>query len=275
MRQRRGFTLIELLVVISIIALLIGILLPALSAAQRAANRMTNNANLRSIVQSLAVFGTDFGGRYPSDDMPDVDSGNKDYGEGVNERMAAMTNNDYFNTEILLNPADPQVSEDNRTGEDAPDEDEPIDEDSLSYGSVALVEPGSESPDSVDWTHPEWTDGMNSQAPLIVDRNTEATGGGDGGTATGASGDSAASVWDAEDWSGGVGWGDGHAGTEQDQYLETSINGVRVEDASQDQEGEDIFSDEETLDFEDGGGSGQNFDPREDDFSMFNPNISN
>lgn len=60
-----GFTLIELLVVIAIIALLIGILLPALSKARRSARRLKDSANIRSVIQSLAVFSDSNRGRYP------------------------------------------------------------------------------------------------------------------------------------------------------------------------------------------------------------------
>jgi prepilin-type N-terminal cleavage/methylation domain-containing protein len=59
--QRGGFTLIELLVVVSIIALLISILLPSLGQAKELANRVYCGANLRSIGQSLQLYGYEFG----------------------------------------------------------------------------------------------------------------------------------------------------------------------------------------------------------------------
>ncbi|HTV47013.1 MAG TPA: prepilin-type N-terminal cleavage/methylation domain-containing protein [Phycisphaerae bacterium] len=55
-KKVRGFTLIELLVVISIIALLIAILLPSLAKAKELANRTACSANIRSILQSMAIY---------------------------------------------------------------------------------------------------------------------------------------------------------------------------------------------------------------------------
>lgn len=59
-RLRRGFTLIELLVVIAIIALLIGILLPALGQARDVARQVIGASNLRSQVQSINVYASEY-----------------------------------------------------------------------------------------------------------------------------------------------------------------------------------------------------------------------
>jgi prepilin-type processing-associated H-X9-DG protein len=64
-RRFAAFTLVELLVVIGIIALLISILLPALSKARRAANNVVDLANVRSIVQAMQVYATNYNGYFP------------------------------------------------------------------------------------------------------------------------------------------------------------------------------------------------------------------
>jgi prepilin-type processing-associated H-X9-DG protein len=64
-RRFAAFTLVELLVVIGIIALLISILLPALSKARRAANNLVDLANIRSIVQAMQVYATNYNGYFP------------------------------------------------------------------------------------------------------------------------------------------------------------------------------------------------------------------
>ena len=57
--RRHAFTLIELLVVVSIIALLIAILLPSLTQAREAAKRVKCMAQLRTLGQSLIMYGQD------------------------------------------------------------------------------------------------------------------------------------------------------------------------------------------------------------------------
>ncbi len=63
--EGRGFTLVELLVVIGIIALLISILLPALNKAREQANIAKCSANMRSAMQAVHIYATEYKGWLP------------------------------------------------------------------------------------------------------------------------------------------------------------------------------------------------------------------
>ena len=64
-RNREGFTLIELLVVIAIIAILAAILFPVFARARRAAMKTSCLNNLKQIVTSISMYGTDWDDRFP------------------------------------------------------------------------------------------------------------------------------------------------------------------------------------------------------------------
>lgn len=60
-----GFTLVELLVVIGIIAVLLSILLPSLAGAQRQAQAIACQANVRSILQGMNMYASEWKGYFP------------------------------------------------------------------------------------------------------------------------------------------------------------------------------------------------------------------
>jgi prepilin-type N-terminal cleavage/methylation domain-containing protein len=271
MLRRRGFTLIELLVVISIIALLIGILLPALQQARESANAMKNNANLRSVVQSLTIFGQDHNDEFPNLNQPSPTS-NDDFGASVANRAAALVFGDYLTPEIFVNPQDGSVSQSEREFRvsSTPTGGSSVSNEQLgwtgseaenSYAMVALHTGNNTTLAGNDdeGQHPEWNFNMNSQAPLVWDRDTNTEGGGTSGTAADAT-----SVWDNDEWEGGVGWGDGHAGTEQDRFVQTTVNGAAVGQgngtgAGTDDDEDDLFSDGEGTDANDDDGFHNDF----------------
>jgi prepilin-type N-terminal cleavage/methylation domain-containing protein len=59
------FTLIELLVVVAIIGVLVSILIPALQMAREGTRRTVCGTNLRGVGLSLAMYATDYNGKYP------------------------------------------------------------------------------------------------------------------------------------------------------------------------------------------------------------------
>jgi len=96
----RGFTLVELLVVIGVIAVLIAMLLPALSKAQQQSKWVKCQSNMRSIGQSLYMYGLEWRGAiYP-----------RGFGAGTIPRENCMPAHIFkpaiWNPPIMLCPAD-------------------------------------------------------------------------------------------------------------------------------------------------------------------------
>jgi prepilin-type N-terminal cleavage/methylation domain-containing protein/prepilin-type processing-associated H-X9-DG protein len=63
--NRGAFTLVELLVVIGIIAILVALLLPALTKARRSARTVQCAANLRSILQGMHLYASQYNNSFP------------------------------------------------------------------------------------------------------------------------------------------------------------------------------------------------------------------
>lgn len=63
--HRRGFSLVEALIVIAVIAILLAILLPQLRRGRAMATEVASLANLRSIGQTVELYGQSNGNRFP------------------------------------------------------------------------------------------------------------------------------------------------------------------------------------------------------------------
>lgn len=62
---RRGFSLVEALIVIAVLAILLGLLLPQLRLGRTKATEVASLANLRSIGQTVELYGQSNGDRFP------------------------------------------------------------------------------------------------------------------------------------------------------------------------------------------------------------------
>jgi len=199
-RRPHAFTLIELLVVISIIALLIAILLPALGAARESAAQIKNSINLRSLHQAQVIYGQEnkgyYTGLHSDGDMKttaDLESefgvpagtffGN--YGASVATRFALLAEGNYVAFEHLISSKDSdRIKWDGSSL---------FTHQNVSYAALDIFVDGSPS-------RAAWRDDANALTPIYSDRSTW-----DGGpTAVGRS------LWNPDQWQGGVVWNDGH-----------------------------------------------------------------
>ena len=272
-QQAKGFTLIELLVVISIIALLIGILLPALGAARRTARQMQSNANVRSIHQAMVTFAQGNGERFPGlDTRGRIIPGNPaQYYVGDTEttsesgghpavRYILMLRGSLLTGEILISPADTRTTWTENASTSVDGGRDRIQRSNYSFAMLRLQANDAEGDitngDATNPTLPkfgsisnEWRDTINTEAPVISDRNT---GTNTWGTSVNATTGAIKSIHTTEngDWRGSVGWNDNHVTFETNNILRTKwSNGQsmvytsRSGTSATQQPGDNLFSD--------------------------------
>jgi len=187
--------LIGLLVLLAVVVLGVAVLFPAFTATQGPHPRMNPNANLRSIVQTMAVYAMDHKGRYPG--IEDDSSPAKP----VEQRFQMLVEQDYFEGAILLTPKDLDKKQEwisrKKSG--------PMTTDHYSYAMLQVPTQGGRR---AEWNE----DRFNARAALLSDRNT----------GTKADPDSVWDKWTGPDtWIGGVAFSDGHVSTFKQPVLET------------------------------------------------------
>ncbi|MEQ9454669.1 MAG: prepilin-type N-terminal cleavage/methylation domain-containing protein [Phycisphaeraceae bacterium] len=284
-KQPKGFTLIELLVVISIIALLIGILLPALGAARRTARQMQSNANVRSIHTSMVTFAQGNGERFPGLDTrgriipadntqwrvgPPAGTNpnaNAESGGHPGTRYIFLLQGGQLSGEIIISPADTKTTWTESNNSSNPDG---ISDANFSYAMLRLQanDVRGTAGDAAGSALPkygrianEWRDTINTEAPVISDRNTGTGvwGTGDQGT-TGTGLVKSINTTEAGDWRGSVGWNDNHVTSETTHVLRTKwVNGTSMVFTVNNNQiaNDNLFSDQEI-----GGATGDTPAPR-------------
>ncbi|MEM1210315.1 MAG: prepilin-type N-terminal cleavage/methylation domain-containing protein [Planctomycetota bacterium] len=218
--MKKGFTLIELLVVISIIALLIGILLPALGAARRTARQMQSNTQVRGIHQALVMYAqsnnSQFAGLDGDGDVlinSEIDGAQLNVGGSTApSRFVILLDGNYFTGEYAISPAESGKTEWTTTGTR-------ITANNISFAMLRIAElPNTaQTWDGHDDVVEEWSETLNTEAPVMGDRNT--------GNDADAEISSIHTEQDGGDWRGSVAWNDNHVVFETNQTLSTRMGG--------------------------------------------------
>lgn len=256
-RKTQGFTLIELLVVISIIALLIGILLPALAAARTAARKMTNNTRLRGLVQDFSVYALSNNHWFPGINGSDATNvkiadisttaaytATKDSDTSVLSNQivwATLLNNNAFSPEYIVSPGETNASitpvDVNTTGGTA--QALGVTDPNASY-SILQVGDTANSPGDTG-RRSEWKDNMTSNAALVSDRGMVGGAGSNYLNTTSiwtSSGSDPATSSGANNWVGGIVYGDDHVDTSNSAIIDNTSYGRNTN------EDDNIFVDE-------------------------------
>ena len=185
--RKKAFTLIELLVVISIIALLIGILLPTLGAARKTALRMKSNARVRGILAACIQYAQSNDEAYPGLNKDEATYA-ADF-DTTTRRMQLLLDGQFFTAEYAVSPAETgktacsQLGAATLTGTDH-----------FSYSMLQITDSTNDA-----GRRNEWAATLNSEAPVVYDRET-----------AGAVGTDARSIHSDTDWRGSVAYNDNH-----------------------------------------------------------------
>ena len=241
MKSNKGFTLIEILVSIAIIALLIGILLPVLGAAKKAMRQSENGTRIRGIQQEMVQYAEGNSGHYPGRGVdlkimlgPPLTPGSW---FDASARFQLLMDGLYVTDDFIISPGEIDSGK-------TPNSQllyQPNQEDHYSYALLRIYSPPE--PDLTNRSEGrqfEWRNTMNSQAPVVADRNI--AGGVDQTDPHSDHGTDARSIWSDNDWRGSVAYNDGHVALEGSNFLPQE---TRFDTVSRAAGKDDLFNEDE------------------------------
>ncbi|MEM9252245.1 MAG: type II secretion system protein [Planctomycetota bacterium] len=226
-RNRWAFGLLELCVVLIVIAVLAALLLPTLGRSRTSGRQLPNNTQVRGIHQSMVIFAQGNNGYFPglSADGELLEAGaifgTTEDGAFPGARYVILMDANYFPGEYAISPLERSKTEWTTAGT-------PITTDQFSFGMLALdldADGRLDRPDAIvgsdgRTTRPggrtaEWSETLNTEAPVMADRNT-------GADAAGRV-SSIHTQQDSGDWRGSVAWNDNHVVFETTPSLSTKF----------------------------------------------------